>query len=422
MAYMADPAVLSTLLGARKRIQATPYTPGIALACVCVLACLLASCKSGGGPPAPVVTKPAISFVSLVSGEVGTQKTVTAGVSGSASSYAWDFGGGATPNTSSSSSPTVTLGAAGNYSGHVTVGNSAGSTDFTFQFTVTAASAGNAPVISSISPTQGISTHSVVFSAVVNGPADSIYNYKWEFTPQPSTTSALIDPDWAFPMTSPNGNPNVQLKRQGTFAGKVTVTSQYGKATQPFQFQVNQVQQVNPDPGLIGYWETDNLVQTSPDIFDEEVVFHIATAGGADDEQPIVLDDGTSRLWWEMGQYYGFPIQIGDWYFHIVRPNFGLFTNDIWVLEASGNTMRFNIVVVPMLVNPVLGDLYKEYFFEGNLVLNGDTLSGTYSYITLSTPYIEQDDNGQPPLGEWQFYDAGGPTTVTAHRTVNPYP
>jgi len=51
-------------------------------------------------------------------------------------SYAWDFGGGATPDTTSESSPTVTLADAGVYAATLTVTNAYGEASFPFTLTV----------------------------------------------------------------------------------------------------------------------------------------------------------------------------------------------------------------------------------------------------------------------------------------------
>ena len=65
--------------------------------------------------------------------------TYSADVSGSTPlTYAWDFGGGATPNTSSLAAPQVTFGTAGTYNGQLTVNNSFGSDVFDFQIRVIA--------------------------------------------------------------------------------------------------------------------------------------------------------------------------------------------------------------------------------------------------------------------------------------------
>jgi ABC-type sulfate transport system permease subunit len=80
-----------------------------------------------------------INSVTPGGGLAATPVTFGADISGSVPmTYAWDFGGGATPNTSSLAAPQVTLGAAGTYNGQLTVNNSFGSDVFDFQIRVIA--------------------------------------------------------------------------------------------------------------------------------------------------------------------------------------------------------------------------------------------------------------------------------------------
>ncbi|HYE77610.1 MAG TPA: PKD domain-containing protein, partial [bacterium] len=79
------------------------------------------------------------------SGNAGcTGATVTFNVTGNTgdtpTGWSWNFGGGATPNTSSNSAPMVTLGAPGTYNGTVTLSSACGTgADFPFSFTVSSA-------------------------------------------------------------------------------------------------------------------------------------------------------------------------------------------------------------------------------------------------------------------------------------------
>ena len=83
--------------------------------------------------------EPIIYGVSPTSGYQHEVSAFTATASGQEPlSYSWDFGGGATPNTSSDVSPTVTLSDAGEYSATLTISNSYGPTTFPFTLTVTA--------------------------------------------------------------------------------------------------------------------------------------------------------------------------------------------------------------------------------------------------------------------------------------------
>jgi len=79
---------------------------------------------------------PTIESVEPEGGMAGSEVTFGALVSGDGElAYAWDFGGGADPDTSDEASPTVTLGAAGEYEASLTVTNDWG--EDTFEFTLT---------------------------------------------------------------------------------------------------------------------------------------------------------------------------------------------------------------------------------------------------------------------------------------------
>jgi uncharacterized delta-60 repeat protein len=83
--------------------------------------------------------EPIIYGVTPTSGYQHEEYTFSATASGQAPlTYAWDFGGGASPNTSSDISPTVTLADAGEYSATLTISNAYGPTTFPFTLTVTA--------------------------------------------------------------------------------------------------------------------------------------------------------------------------------------------------------------------------------------------------------------------------------------------
>lgn len=80
---------------------------------------------------------PSIESVEPQGGMAGCEVTFSAVVSGDGElTYAWDFGGGATPDTSDEASPTVILGAAGEYDAQLTVSNDWGEDTFEFALTI----------------------------------------------------------------------------------------------------------------------------------------------------------------------------------------------------------------------------------------------------------------------------------------------
>jgi PKD repeat protein len=79
---------------------------------------------------------PVVLSVDPASCTTGSPVTFSAAVDGTVASYAWDFDGGATPDTSSASAPTVTSLAAGTYHPSLTVTNTYGSDFYQFILTV----------------------------------------------------------------------------------------------------------------------------------------------------------------------------------------------------------------------------------------------------------------------------------------------
>jgi PKD repeat protein len=94
-----------------------------------------------GEPCAPlmsgaVIPAPVVNSVSPLAGGAREELTMTADVTGVVTNWAWDFGGGATPNTSTDASPVITLKGRGDYSASVTVSNPFGSDTYNFQLIV----------------------------------------------------------------------------------------------------------------------------------------------------------------------------------------------------------------------------------------------------------------------------------------------
>ena len=120
-----------------------------------LLACsLLVSCGGGGGTSTPVGQAAGITAVQPSTTITGATATFTATVTGTAPlTYAWDFGGGATPNESTAASPSVVLGAAGSYNGTVTVSNTYGA-PAVYNFTLTVITGGGGSGTWPSDPTQ----------------------------------------------------------------------------------------------------------------------------------------------------------------------------------------------------------------------------------------------------------------------------
>jgi len=100
---------------------------------------------------------PNILGLSPHGGTSGESVVLNAAVEGTAPlSYAWNFGGGATPNISSSVSPIVTLGSPGDYNASLTVTNNYGEDTYPFTLRVSTA------------PAEAVKWHVMVFVAADN--------------------------------------------------------------------------------------------------------------------------------------------------------------------------------------------------------------------------------------------------------------
>ncbi|HYE77316.1 MAG TPA: PKD domain-containing protein [bacterium] len=187
-------------------------------------------------PPAPNVTA-----VSPLSGAAATSKTFAATVSGGTpTSWSWNFGGGATPNTSTASGPTVTLGATGSYNASVTATNATGADTFNFTLTVTA----GAPNITGVTGNAGVTgTSKQLFATNTGGTPTS---WSWNFG------------GGATPNTSTVASPTVTLGAIGSYSASVTATNGAGQSTYNFTLTVN-----SNAPALIGVSPLSGTAGTS---------------------------------------------------------------------------------------------------------------------------------------------------------------
>jgi PKD repeat protein len=97
--------------------------------------------ENNPGEPSNAVLRPSnepiIYGISPTEGYQHEEYSFTATVTGAESlTYAWNFGGGATPDTSAEPAPTVTLAEAGEYSASLTVANAYGEASFPFSLIV----------------------------------------------------------------------------------------------------------------------------------------------------------------------------------------------------------------------------------------------------------------------------------------------
>jgi hypothetical protein len=156
--------------------------------------------------------------------------------------YAWDFGGGATPNTANVKSGTITLGALGTYSASVTVNNGFASFTLNWQLEVT-----NAPRIYSVTPLKMNTGTPYEFNVNWTGSRDNV-SFLWDFD------------SWATPNSStdesPTVTPGAPVRNQLV---TITITNAYGQQTRSFYVDIGRaphITSVSPLNAVIGFSQT----------------------------------------------------------------------------------------------------------------------------------------------------------------------
>lgn len=186
---------------------------------------------------------PVVSGIAPLFGLTGAATQFTVTVTGDAPlSYDWDFGGGATPDTSAEESPTVTLGAPGNYDlASVEVSNPYGSALQPIPLVVY--SSADSPVISNAGPKQVPAGYKATFSATVSG--GEPLTYSWDFG------------EAATPSLSSGQRPQVVITDTlTTFPISLTVNNAFGSDTYNFDLKVR-------DPALYDETEPNDDIATA---------------------------------------------------------------------------------------------------------------------------------------------------------------
>ncbi len=151
---------------------------------------------------------PAVLGVSPQGGSAGQQvRFIPTAYGSSPMNYAWDFGGGSTPNTSTESAPLVVLGDEGDYDALLTVSNTMGSHQFSFTLTVQANVAPEAHAM--YTPAPGIVPFVATLDASSSYDTDGyivLYEYDFEgdgifdLVTTESTVTRLYDTVGAYPV------------------------------------------------------------------------------------------------------------------------------------------------------------------------------------------------------------------------------
>jgi PKD repeat protein len=170
----------------------------------------------------PALEQPDITAVSPTSGDSGdVMDAIALNAGGPVVNWEWDFGGGATPNTSTEASPVITLGAAGTYNCSVLAANSQGQSLFNFQLQVFPG--GNPPQVVSVSPLSGSSGAAVNFDTFIIG---FVSSYEWDFGGAGT------------PNTSNQPTPVLTLGAPGIYDCTLTASNDNGSDIFNFQFEV----------------------------------------------------------------------------------------------------------------------------------------------------------------------------------------
>jgi PKD repeat protein len=177
---------------------------------------------------------PQISAVLPTAGETGSQQLFYPFEDGgAAATYSWNFGGGATPNTSNDDWPSVTLGAPGAYDASVTASNGHGSSTVNFTLYVVPVGGALPPQLYDIgydnvyqlNAGQSVKVSAQNDTTAGGGTPDT---YSWDFG------------GGAVPNTSSEASPQIFMPQAGVFHATVTATNAAGSSTLHFDMTVLQ--------------------------------------------------------------------------------------------------------------------------------------------------------------------------------------
>jgi PKD repeat protein len=196
------------------------------------------------GNPGP----PVISDVSPLQGGVAAEVQFTTNLIQGLPpfTYAWDFGGGATPNESTDVAPMVTLGDEGQYNCTLTVTNDDGEDVFDFTLDVL-----TVPIVDGVTPSVFYEWTESTVSANASGVEP--FTYEWSF-------GGGADPD-----TSTEASPVFTTGAPGDYEASVTVTNAFGSTDYDWTMTViDRKPEVHSITPLSGY--TGERLQMAADV------------------------------------------------------------------------------------------------------------------------------------------------------------
>jgi PKD repeat protein len=290
---------------------------------------------------------------------------------GTPTAWSWDFGGAGTPNTSTSSLPSVQLGGVGMFSGSVTATNAAGSDTLPFTLTVQDL---QAPAVTAVSPLSGHLLDSAVFAATNSGGIAETWD--WDFGPAcaPSTFSGM--------------SPHVEFAAEGDWPGSVTASNGAGSMTFNFNLHVGPVR-----PPQLSAATPDTVQATA------QVSFSAQNTGG-----PVSWS-------WDFGGGCT-PDTSTDPTPAVQAGAVGTYSCSVTATNASGvDTYPFTLTITP-LEAPVIERVNPDTAETGAPAVFVPTLSGgpptsySWDFGGSCTPNTSADANPQVVPGSLGQYNA----------------
>jgi len=327
-----------------------------------------------GEPSEPVLVPgdpPEITSVTPLTGLEDEVVAFSADVSSTPPlTYAWDFGSGADPNSSSLSNPSVTLGAVGEYEAQLTVTSVFGEDVFPFMLTVSPAP----PEIISVSPTEGTETYEVQFTAEVTGSGP--FTYAWDFG------------GGATPDTSDEAAPTVTLGDVSEYSASLTVINAAGDDTFPFTLTVvagvpANITSVSPLSGIQGDEVTFTAEISGTPPFDHTWDFKGAVTG-AD-----TSSESPSGVWGDASTYEDCNLTVTN-----------TFGNDTYLFALTVTSTGWHIKTVDSAGS--VGE------YTSLAIVNGNPAISYYDRTNDDLKYVRADDASGTSWGPPLIMDSAG--------------
>jgi len=407
--------------------------------------------RSLADPPAFIATAafsvestgpPVIESVTPTAGAIEQETTFEVHLaSGEAPfTYAWDFNGAATPETSEEASPTVLLGEEGAYVVSVTVTNELGSDYFENIFEILAA-----PEILGVEPAIVYTGQETTFVADVEGVKPT--EYSWDFG------------GGATPGTSDEESPTVTVGAIGTYSASLSVSNEYGSDSFEWSLDIISpapvINSVEPTNGFAGEWITmtadllgappfqyawmfDNAAEPSISSLASPTIF-LTTPGVYDMRLTVSNEFGDSEYNWSFWVYEGVPqiLEVSP----LVAPNGREITFSATVIgrETLHYMWDFGDGATPKLAfeeNPTVTTNPSSGKYSGSLTVVNDLGEDVFPFTlnVIASPFppvIEsvtptEGDSGEeitmsavvtgtlPIFYSWDFGDGADPNTSTS--------